>query len=472
MVGSNLETSETRLNTIMSWLCACPRGRFWSPRTVLTGVLGALLVASLSAWPARSAGHASEKAILSKPAALDRAMALLSDSPVFQRDQLFARLGVDRYHQAGQRGRGIKVAILDSGFRDYRTALGKVLPEKVTVRSFRQDGNLEARDSQHGILCGEVVHAVAPEAELLFANWDFDQPTTFLDAARWAREQGARIVSCSLIMPSWSDGEGGGTINSAVAKTVGDGKGAGDVLFFASAGNIAQRHWAGPVQRDSAGYHQWAEGHHNNPITPWPGERVSVELYGKGCQDLEVVVYCAESNQPVGRSLACCTGSPSGCPCAAVRFLPEVGNHYYVRVRCDLAGKQAAPFHLVVLGGGLHYTNAKGSVACPADGAGALAVGAVDSDGLRLNYSSCGPNSSLPKPDFVAEVPFPSLWRDRPFAGTSAAAPQAAGLAALVWGRHPDWTAAKLADVLRQTARDLGPKGHDDETGHGLLVLP
>src|SRR5207253_1788777 len=70
-----------------------------------------------------------------------------------------ARLGVDQWQAAGYRGQGVKVAILDSGFRGYRAFLGKGLPTRVTVRSFRNDANLEAKDSQHGILCGEVVHA-------------------------------------------------------------------------------------------------------------------------------------------------------------------------------------------------------------------------------------------------------------------------------------------------------------------------
>jgi hypothetical protein len=425
---------------------------------------GALLLGLIVA-PLRSAGEPTDP---------DTAVAVPSGSPALLRDQLFSRLGVDRWHQAGQRGRGLKVAVLDSGFRDWQAAQGKALPDKVTARSFRLDGNLEARDSQHGVLCSEVVHAIAPDADLLLVNWDPEQPASFLDAARWAREQGARILSCSLIMPSWSDGAGGGDVNAALAKLVGSGQQAGDLLFFASAGNIAQRHWSGPVHGDAAGFHQWADGKRNNLITPWGSDRVSVELYGKSCQDLELLVYDAASNQLVGRAVAGCAGSPSGCPCAAVRFLPGTGKRYYARVRCDAATEQqkGESFHLAVLGGGLLYTTARGSVACPADGPGAFAVGAVDSDGERLSYSSCGPNSDLPKPDFVAEVPFPSLWRERPFAGTSAAAPQAAALAALVWGRNPDWTAAKVADVLRRAARDLGPKGHDDETGYGLLMLP
>ena len=83
-------------------------------------------------------------------------------------------------------------AVLDSGFRGYCQYLGKALPARVTVHSFRDEGNLEARDSQHGILCAEVLHALAPEAELLLANWEPDRPDRFLAAVRWAREQGLR----------------------------------------------------------------------------------------------------------------------------------------------------------------------------------------------------------------------------------------------------------------------------------------
>src|SRR5262249_11917243 len=154
------------------------------------------------------------------------------------------------------------------------------LPEHVTIRSFRQDGNLEAKDSQHGILCAEVVHAVAPEAELLLTNWEPDRPDQFLEAIRWARKEGARIISCSMIMPSWSDGEGGGPVNEGLAALVGSGREPGDILCFASAGNTAQRHWCGPFHGTSDGYQLWRPGMPDNLVTPWGTDRVSVELYG------------------------------------------------------------------------------------------------------------------------------------------------------------------------------------------------
>jgi subtilisin family serine protease len=364
--------------------------------------------------------------------------------------------------------------VLDSGFRDFRSFLGKALPAQVCFRSFRPDGDLEARESQHGILCAEVIHAVAPAAELLFANWDTEQPETFLQAVAWAKEQGARVLSCSLIMPNWSDGEGGGSISAGLSKIIGDLNSQGGILFFASAGNTAQRHWCGQLQPDGAGLHCWEEGRRNNAITPWGQDRISVELYGPGCGGLELQVYNATTGKIVGRAQAKIDGSPCASPCAFVRFFPEAGSRYYARLQCakDWHNSKRAPIHLVVLGGGLHYTTASGSIPFPAECPAVMAIGAVDREGQRLSYSSCGPNSCLPKPDFVAEVPFPSLWRVRPFSGTSAAAPQAAALAALVWAREAAATAAQVAQELRDAARDLGPKGHDVETGHGLLTLP
>ena len=56
--------------------------------------------------------------------------------------------------------------------------------------------------------------------------------------------------------------------------------------------------------------------------------------------------------------------------------------------------------------------------------------------------------------------------------GPSAAAPQGSGLAALWLCRHPDWTPDRVRAELRTDAFDLGPRGHDWETGYGLIHLP
>ena len=81
------------------------------------------------------------------------------------------------------------------------------------------------------------------------------------------------MVSCSVILPSWSDCEGNGPLHDAMKRILGD-----EVLLFARPGNTAQRHWSGVFHDGGDGWHEWSRGNHWNAITPWGGERVSVEL--------------------------------------------------------------------------------------------------------------------------------------------------------------------------------------------------
>ncbi len=227
------------------------------------------------------------------------------------------------------------------------------------------------------------------------------------------------------------------------------------------------RHWYGVFHDDGQGFHDWSSGHEDNVLTPWGSDPVSVELCSRPGPGYELEVEDVVTGEEIGRSDS---SAETGRSCAVVRFTPRQRHQYGVRIR-HLAG-QAAPFHLVALGGMLQYATARGSIPFPGDGPEVIAVGAVTGDGQRASYSSCGPNSGLPKPDLVAMVPFPSLWRTRPFAGTSAAAPQAAAVAALWWCQHPGAPANDVARCVAPAARDLGPPGHDYETGYGLVPLP
>jgi subtilisin family serine protease len=389
-------------------------------------------------------------------------------SPV-PREDLLDSLGVSRWHAAGVRGSGVKVAVLDSGFRGYRSFLGASLPATVTTRSFRADGNLEAKDSQHGILCGEVIHALAPAAELLLANWEPDSPEAFLEAVTWAKREGARVITCSVIMPSWSDGEGRGGIHEALARILATPGGNGDVIFCASAGNTARRHWSGTFHDHGDGYHEWEPGQTLNSWSRLGAERVSVELFWKPGPDYILSVIDRESGEPVAVARTRNNGKRAS---AVARFYPQAGHRYAVQVR-RYRGTPAR-FHLVALSSGseLEFADYHGSVCFPADGPEVVAVGAVDGSGQRMPYSSCGPGTGELKPDFVARVPFPSQSRELPFGGTSAASPQAAALAALWLSRDPTLSAAQVRRQLRASANSLSRSGPSCETGFGLIHLP
>jgi subtilisin family serine protease len=377
-------------------------------------------------------------------------------------------LGVPAWHDAGYRGQGVTVAVIDSGFRGYRQQVGKSLPAGLVARSARKDGNLEAKDSQHGILCGEVVHAVAPGAGVLFANWDPDRPESFLDAVRWAKGQGATVITCSVVMPSWSDGEGNGPIHQKLREIVGDGTRPGDVLFFSCAGNTAERHWSGTFAPGAGGYHQWSDKGSLNPISPWGDERVSLEL----CWSDPEAKYALEIVDPhTGKPVEGRTYKEHADPYSAVaRFVPKADQSYAVRVR-QVKGRPGT-FHLNSLAAYLGVVRLSGSIPFPGDGPEVITVGAITLDGKRASFSACGPNSRRPKPDVVAPVPFGTFLRDRPFSGTSCATPQAAAVAALCWSANPTWDAARVREYVTSRARDLGPTGHDCETGFGTVHLP
>ena len=53
--------------------------------------------------------------------------------------------------------------------------------------------------------------------------------------------------------------------------------------------------------------------------------------------------------------------------------------------------------------------------------------------------------------------------------GTSVAAAEVSGIAALLIERNPSLTPAEVRKILMDTAKDLGPKGRDRDYGAGLV---
>lgn len=97
-----------------------------------------------------------------------------------------------------------------------------------------------------------------------------------------------------------------------------------------------------------------------------------------------------------------------------------------------------------------------------------LSVAAVDHRKERADFSNFGEHVDVSAPG--VDIPSTYIYSDyASLSGTSMACPHVAALAALVRSVHPDMNNRDVMDVIRQSAVDLGPPGHDQLYGYGMI---
>ncbi|MBA4603478.1 S8 family peptidase [Thermoactinomyces mirandus] len=98
-----------------------------------------------------------------------------------------------------------------------------------------------------------------------------------------------------------------------------------------------------------------------------------------------------------------------------------------------------------------------------------LSVGAVNVEGNHFSISNTGPGLDLVAPgDMIYTTTINDSFSFE--SGTSFAAPQVAGAAALVWQLHPDYSAREIRMLLSQTASKPSRSPEwDEKTGFGIL---
>ncbi len=97
-----------------------------------------------------------------------------------------------------------------------------------------------------------------------------------------------------------------------------------------------------------------------------------------------------------------------------------------------------------------------------------MTVGAVNKNEQFVGYSSQGPAAlDRQKPDFCSITHFAGYFDSD--SGTSAATPIAAGVVALLKQVKPELNQDQVKNLLRGTAKDIGPAGWDQHSGHGII---
>lgn len=107
------------------------------------------------------------------------------------------------------------------------------------------------------------------------------------------------------------------------------------------------------------------------------------------------------------------------------------------------------------------------SVKYPAGYPTVLAVGGVGPDNELEYRSNFGPELDLVAPWNVYTTALGGHYEYKE--GSSMAAPQVAGVAALIWSKYPELKVHQIRTLLTQTVEDIYKPGWDPYTGYGLL---
>ncbi len=384
--------------------------------------------------------------------------------------------GADLWHQAGFTGQGMRIGIIDpDGFYGFLDLLGTKLPESEHVFVFPEDREyLSTSTGRHGTACAEVVHEMAPDADLFLAYTE-GTGEGLANAIDWMLANDIKIISYSatnLVGPK----DGTGPVAEIVHKATDAG-----VLWVNSSGNYAQTHLKMEfTDIDNDNWHEFPDGDEIMRIYPVEGGTILAlswnDVINGATENYDVFVLTPAADgtgfEEVISERSPQSGRAADHPFEVIYYEFTEEKEYYLAIQA-INNTYPAQFNLLADRVQFPYWMIDSSLGSPADAEDVLAVGATFwQNDILEPYSSQGPTEDgRTKPDISAPAGVTSATYGQ-FYGTSASAPHVAGAAALVWNAYPDATATEIRDYLLQFALDMGDPGMDNGYGAGRLALP
>lgn len=348
-------------------------------------------------------------------------------------------------HEEGVTGEGVRVGVIGRRFDADHTAVADNVAD---ARRFQAGLRFSGDPAAHDTAVAEIVADTAPDADLYLAGvGSRPSPTTYREAVQWLLANDVDvIVDAGSYFPA---SEETARKMTRVAEHASDE----GVVFVTSAGNYADRHWAGAPTEP--GWLTFAEGRQGNRLGNGEIEgQVRLRLYWDGDADYDLYLY---RDRPGPNDPVVAKSTADGTSAEAIDATVPRG-HYYVAIHVSEPGSTPVELDLFAANHPLEYTTAEGSLTAPATGEGVIVVGAVDpATGTQRAYSSRGSTLDITAPDRMTTTVAGE------FQGTSAAAPVVAGTAALMEARDGDLTPREVNRILRETAV---------ETGGGLRLDP